>query len=164
MRKKSSLLIVPVLGLLLGAGQEGSSNPELEQGRIRLVLKQYVQALESENVQQLAQLFAPDDNMVTVSVHIPGIVQGAEGLLAAAKGWFAAVQDIQVVVHNEVIKVNQAGDAAWASFMLDQSHVIPKRQERFAFKGTRVTWGLEKREGKYLIVQGHWSFVSRGEN
>ena len=164
MRKKLSLLIIPVLGLFLWAGQEVSSDPELEQEKIRLVLKQYVEALESENVQQLSQLFAQDDDMVTVSVHIPGIVLGPGGLMATAKGWFAAVQDIKVVVHNEVIKVNQAGTAAWVSFTLDQSHSLPDRQERFEFKGTRVTWGLEKREGTYLIVQGHWSFVSKGQN
>jgi len=162
MKKMLSLLIIPVLALFLLAGQEGSSDSKLAQEEIRLLLSQYVKALESEDVQQLSQLFAEDDDVVTVSVHIPGIVRGPEGLIATAKGWFAAVQDIKVVVHNEVIKVNQAGNAAWVSFTLDQSHAFPNRQERFEFKGTRVTWGLDKRNGKYSIVQGHWSFVSKG--
>jgi ketosteroid isomerase-like protein len=163
MRSMLSLLITWLLGLLLVAGQERSSDSKLEKEKIRLVLGQYVKALESENVKQLSQLFAEDDDLVTVNVHIPGIVLGPERLKATAKGWFDAVKGINVVVSNEVIKMNQAGNAAWISFTLDGSHSLPDRQERFEFKGMRVTWGLEKREGKYLIVQGHWSFVSKDQ-
>jgi ketosteroid isomerase-like protein len=159
MRKLAWFLLVPGLGLLVLAGQAASVDSKSEKEKIRSVLKQYVRALEAEDVEKLSKLFAQDDDLVTISVHIPGIGLGPKVFKDTAKSWFDAVQDIDVTIKNEVIKVNSAGSAAWVSFTLDESHSLASRPGRHESPGMRVTWGLEKRKGSYLIVQGHWSFV-----
>jgi ketosteroid isomerase-like protein len=160
MRKMLLLSLNLSLGLLLLAGGGESSNSESEQEKVLRVVKQYVKALKAEDVETLSQLFVQDEDLVTISAHIPRIGLGPEILEATAKGWFDAVEDIDVTVRNEIVKVGQAGKAAWVSFTLDGNHSIPNLQEPFEFEGMRVTWGLEKREGDYIIVQGHWSFAS----
>lgn len=160
MRKTLLWSLIPMLGLPLLAGGEESSDGKSEQERVLRVVKQYVKALEAEDVETLSQLFVQDKDLVTISVHIPGIGLGPEILEATAKGWFDAVENIDVTVKNEIVRVSQTGKAAWVSFTLDGNHAIPNRPERFEFEGMRVTWGLEKRKGDYIIVQGHWSFAS----
>ena len=159
MGKILMLSLIPSLGLLLLAGEGGSSDSKSEQEQVLRVIKQYVTALEAEDVEMLSRLFVQDEDLVTISAHIPKAGLGPESLEATAKGWFDAVKDIEVTVKNEVVKVGQAGKAAWVAFTLDGSHIVPNRQERFEYEGMRVTWGLEKRKGNYIIVQGHWSFV-----
>jgi ketosteroid isomerase-like protein len=159
MRRTLLLLLTLALGLPLLAGGGRSSDDKLEKERAQLVVKKYVEALETEDVEALSQLFVQDADLVTISVHLPEIGVGPKILEATAKGWFDAVKDIDVTVKNEVIKMSQKGNAAWVSFTLDGSHSVSNRQGRSEFKGMRVTWGLEKRKDRYIIVQGHWSFV-----
>lgn len=162
MRTLFVLLLIPGLGLLLLAGRGQGSDAEREKEKVRSVLKRYVSALEAEDVLQLSQLFVEDEDLVTVNaVGPPGIARGPAKLKAAAQGWFDAVENIDVTVRNEVIKVHPAGHAAWVSFTLDGSHSFPDRESGYEYTGMRATWGLEKRKGDYRIVQGHWSFVSK---
>lgn len=143
------------------AAQSGTPDAESEKAKVRLVLKEYVKALEAEDLEKLMRVFAQDDDLATVSVATPGIDLGPNRVKAMAKSWFDAVKDIDVTVKNEVIKVNSAGNAAWISFTLDGSHSHPSRQGRYTYEGMRATWGLEKRKDTYLIVQAHWSFVAK---
>jgi ketosteroid isomerase-like protein len=159
MRRLILFALAVGVGFFALAARPGKPDAESGKAKVRRVLENYVKALEAEDLEQLSRLFAQDDDLATVNVGTPGIGLGPKSVKAAARSWFDAVADIDVKVKNEVIKVSPAGNAAWVSFTLDGSHSYPNRKDRYHYKGMRVTWGLEKREGNYLIVQGHWSFV-----
>jgi ketosteroid isomerase-like protein len=154
-------LVAPLAVFALVAQDE---TPEVEaaRGAVETSIRSYTEAIQAEDVKSLMNLFAQDDDLVTVNVHLPGIVRGPDAVASAARQWFSAVEAPKLVVRDRTIRISPTGEAAWAAFVLDQSHSIPGSSERYTFTGTRVTWGLEKRNGNYVIVQAHWSFVSKG--
>jgi ketosteroid isomerase-like protein len=164
MKKLALFAVVLGFAFVTLAAQSGKLNVEAEKAKVRLVLETYVKALEAEDLEQLLRLFVRDDDLATVNVMTPGISLGQKHLKAATEGWFNAVKDIDLTVKNETIKVSSAGDAAWISFTLDGSHSYPNQPGRYDYKDMRATWGMEKRKGRYLIVQGHWSFVCNDRN
>ena len=158
MRIVISLILVALTTVVVLAARAEDSDAATEAKAVTAVIDSYVEALEAENVEALMRLFAKDPDLATVNVHLPGIVKGPKKVAAVASEWFGAVEAVDVEIREKVVKLNAAANVAWVSFVLDQSSSIPGSSERYSFPGMRVTWGLEKRDGEYVIVQAHWSF------
>ena len=56
------------------------------------------------------------------------------------------------------VNLSKSGDVAWYSCILDDFGEFKGRP--YAWKNTRWTGVLEKRDGRWVIVQMHFSFAS----
>jgi ketosteroid isomerase-like protein len=68
---------------------------------------------------------------------------------------------MKMAIRDQVIKVSAAGDAAWFSQVVDLS--IETKGQTVKLDGARLTGILEKRGGKWLVVQMHFSVGVAGQ-
>jgi len=73
----------------------------------------------------------------------------------------AAFDNMHMDIHDQVIKISSAGDAAWFSQVIDWS--IEAGGQPIKLEGARATGVLEKRDGKWLLVQMHFSVGVAGQ-
>ena len=96
-------------------------------------------------------IYHPDSRSTVVG--FPAFKEMTEGLFMNPK--FKAIgSDIRDLRVN----ISHGGDVAWYSCILDDYGEFDGRQ--YAWKDTRWTGVLEKREGSWKIVQMHFSFAS----
>lgn len=74
---------------------------------------------------------------------------------------FAAFDDASYEVSNRTIKISKSGDEAW--FTEIQNIKLIVNEEQLEIKNARHTGVLEKRDGKWVIVQSHFSLPVEGQ-
>ena len=80
---------------------------------------------------------------------------GFEAILKAMKTQFDELESILINISDQNIKINKAGNTAWFSQILNYNFIY--QDENMSFEGIRFTGVLEKRDGKWVLVQGHLS-------
>ena len=106
----------------------------------------------------LYSVTANDSDYVEVD---PGnkIVRGFEQFRKAEKFWGSPdFKAVRYEIRDLKINVSKSGDAAWYYCVLDD--VNEWKGKPASWMNTRWTGVLEKRDGKWAIVQMHFSFAS----
>ena len=122
------------------------------------VLKQLIEGYKKHDIDGLLALYASDHDMITIGTGIDEKRIGLVGRRAQLERDFAQVEEISI----EIIwhSVSTAGSVAWVA-----SDVIARG--KVGDKGTsipmRATFVLEKRNGKWLIMQSHISIPSMAQ-
>ena len=129
---------------------------EIEKEAIQAVLDHYHKALGNEDMEMISKLYAHDNDII--QFNDVGTWTGWNEIEPGFQKWFDESENIKFNFRNEIIKVHDSGKAAWISFIQDGSIIFKNQPE--SFKDARVTWGLEKRNGKWVIVQAHFSAIS----
>ncbi len=127
---------------------------------VNALLDQYETVLETNNMELLSSITAHDADMVNFGTSADERVVGWEALSQLMQAQFDATESSEVTVKDRVIKVHEEGKVAWYSEINDW--VVTMNGEEMTLNGFRVTGVLEKRDGKWLIVQLHFS-VPDGE-
>ena len=65
------------------------------------------------------------------------------------------MESIKLTFRDEIIKVDDLGNAAWVTFFQDGTLISNDHITNIS--GIRVTWGMVKRNEKWVIVQTHYS-------
>lgn len=133
---------------------------EAEKPKIQSILDQYVQAWKTEDIEIFAKIFAQDEDMVVVFADKAEPLIGWYSFKEAINEWFESVESegFNVSFRDQLIKVNASGNVAWLSCIEDGNFIY--QDQPVSIEGGRVTWGLEKRNGNWVIVQAHYSFPS----
>jgi len=159
---KKLLSILPLVILLCFTfgcqqGEDVAEEPavdiEAEKANIRTLFDQYAEAWESLNIDHFSEIFSDDADMVifdTQTIHV-----GWEAFKELLQNSFDLMNDVNITFRDYSIKVHHSGAIAWLSTLEDATWISQDQPNEV--KGMRVTWVLEKREGKWVIVQGHWS-------
>jgi ketosteroid isomerase-like protein len=71
------------------------------------------------------------------------------------------IEDVNVTFREYSIKVHPSGTIAWLSAFEDATWTLEGQPDEVT--GMRITWVLEKIEGKWIIVEGHWSVSEQEE-
>ena len=163
--KKPALFLVASPILLLacsrvgpdrGAGHESSATSiASDQRSAEAVLDQYLQAFRTRDQQGVAQVYAHDDDLVVFGSNPADRRFGWNATREYIRKYFAAVDAIDVTLKERQIKVHRSGKTAWFSQVLDWKETAGK--ETAAITGLRISGVLEKRDGRWLIVQLHAS-------
>ena len=148
------ILILFVVVILAINGCAEKVDIEAEKAQVQSVLDQLVQAWETEDVEMLSKIFAADVVIFSVYAGTDRFV-GWEAYKEFYIKWFEAVENIDVSVRDQVIKVNASGNTAWFSEIEDWNWVA--QGEPASVEGVRGTGVLEKRDGNWVIVQAHFS-------
>jgi ketosteroid isomerase-like protein len=88
------------------------------------------------------------------------IVRGFNEFRKAEKSWMSPdFQAVRYEIRDLNINISKSGDVAWWFCMLDDINTW--QGEPASWENTRWTGVMEKRNGKWVIMQQHFSFASR---
>ena len=115
---------------------------------------------KNKDFKLLYSVIANDSDYVEVD---PGnkIVRGIEQFKKAEKFWGSPdFKAVRYEIRDLKISLSRSGDVAWYYCVLDD--VNEWKGAPASWMNTRWTGVLEKREGKWVIVQMHFSFAKEG--
>jgi uncharacterized protein (TIGR02246 family) len=135
-------------------------NFEAEQAEVKTVLDQYNQASEKEDMALLESLFAHDADMLLIGTDANEWWVGWPGFKKAVEQQFAAFEQTKITISDQTIHVHGDGLAAWVAEKMNFTIMTQGQNVEVAIRFTCV---LEKRQGRWLIVQGHASVPASGQ-
>lgn len=133
-------------------------NVEAEKAIIEKVIQNSIGWAKDKDLQLLYSVIADDSSYLEVQP-TNRVVKGISEFKKAENFWmnpdFKAVRFETRDMH---INISQSGTVAWWYCMLDDINMW--KGEPANWENTRWTGVLEKRDGKWVIVQMHFSFAS----
>ncbi len=162
---KSSAVLASVLLVLSLAGcaqnQKQQVDVGAEKAKVKAVVDQYAQALQTEDMGAIDRMMSHDADMVTFGTDANERWVGWDSLRSAIQQQFAAFDSTRVNVYDQMIKVHPSGEVAWFSERLD---VFTKASgQPVNLHGVRMTGVLENRNGNWVFVQFHVSMPVSGQ-
>ena len=134
---------------------------EAEKVAVQTAIDQLSQATETKDIELFSQLVAHDEDMVSFGTDAAERWIGWESSKEAAQKQFDAFDSIKFSVRDQIIKISQSGTVAWYSQITDLQVIM--QGEQISVEGIRSTGVLEKRDGKWVLVQSHGSVPVSGQ-
>lgn len=153
MKNYYALLIIASLFVFGSCTQQ--VDIESEKVQVDNVLDQVIKVWETEDMQSLSDIFAHDSDMVIFGTEAGERVVGWDSFQELMQNQFDTTDSSKISVSNRVVKFNNTGNAAWFSEVIDW-HLVSDGQD-VNLNGLRGTGVLEKRNGKWVVVQLHYS-------
>lgn len=159
MRKIQVILLFLLLIVISSCVQQVDFDAEKEQ--VNTVLNINIKASETKDIAAISNVYAHDSDMIVFGTDLAERFVGWENLEKALKEMFAAFDDASYEVSNKTIKIGKSGDVAWFTEIQDIKLIV--NEEQLEIKNARHTGVLEKRDGKWVIVQSHFSLPVEGQ-
>jgi ketosteroid isomerase-like protein len=140
------LVAFPLQGLVMAA------DPAVEK-EVKAVLDAYATAFEKKDVNGIMALIAPDSNAVFIDSDVVLPFSGLEKIKGIYTRDFSQMESGTLTY--AATSISSKGDVAWFATAVNASVVIDKEKSTVPAQWSGV---LEKRGGKWLIVQSHFSF------
>ena len=128
------------------------ASSKAEEVAVKTVVDQFAQAWETEDMTLFSRVMAHDADMVNFGTDAAEHFVGWEALRDAAGKMFPAFEKTKLTVKEQVIKIHSSGNAAWFSELVDWDLLVEGKP---VHQSCRFTGVLEKRKGKWIIVQFH---------
>ncbi len=152
------LVFVLCLTLLAaGAARVGADASQIDK-EVKELTAKFLSAYEKKDLAQVMALFAKDSNVVVIDNSPGGRHVGAAEIENAFEREFA--ETAKVTMKSEWTSVGKQGNVAWFSSELTAKMTSPEENLTIPIRWSGV---LSKREGKWLIVMTHFSFISPDE-
>jgi ketosteroid isomerase-like protein len=165
--KRLPVLVIPFLGLILAlasvAGRERADAPGEgdadERARIEKAIHACIGWAKTKDFGLLYSVIAADADFL--EVHPDGkVVKGIEEFKKAEAFWGSPdFKAVRYEVRDLKIKLSRSGDVAWFAGILDDINEWKGRPA--SWEDTRWTGVLEKRDGRWVMVQQHFSFAAK---
>jgi len=137
------------------------SNPfniQQEKQLVEKVIHGSISWAKNKDINLLYSIIANDTSFIEVHPE-EKVVRGFEDFKKAEKFWMNPdFKAIKYEIKDLSINFSNSGDVAWFFCMLDDINEWKGRPANW--ENTRWTGVLEKRNGKWVIVQQHFSFAS----
>lgn len=154
--RKITVLIALLAGMFILQGCQETCDEEKAISEVQLVLQRYVIANENKSVDLLKEVWAPDENIVIFGTDSDEKLMGWKQVKNTFLKQFENFEETYISVTDQNININCNGKTAWFSEILNYNYTTTEGDSR-SFEGIRFTGVLEKRDGKWLIVQSHMS-------
>jgi uncharacterized protein (TIGR02246 family) len=128
------------------------------EAEIKAVLTGLTDSYQKRDLEGLMACFAPDSDTVFYGTGADEKRIGPAGIRIQAQRDWDQTEAISMAF--DWISVSAAGPVAWAA--VDGAFKIRAGGQAFAMPA-RATFVLEKRDGKWLIVHGHFSAPAAGQ-
>jgi hypothetical protein len=158
--KKVFASLLPLAALLI-IFCEKQVDIEAEKADVQTTINQFYQILETEDIQLLSQLVTHDEDAVSFGTDAAERWVGWESFKEAIQQQFDAFDSTKLNVRDQVVKVSKSGTVAWYSEIVDFQ--IFSQGEQINVDGLRATGVLEKRDGRWIVVQVHNSIPVSGQ-
>lgn len=113
-----------------------------EETKIEEAIKQFFQAMDTQNYELMEKLVAHDADMIHIGTNSDEIWKGWDELKDATIEQFAELKYYKAQVYELKVKISHSGNAAWYSHLLDAK--IKSNGKEQIWKGARFTGGFEK--------------------
>jgi len=159
--KMLTLLVTPgILTLVLAAcGETGSrSNPEEDKILVEQAINNSIGWARTKDLNLLYSVIANDTGFL--EVHPEGkVVRGISEFKKAEAFWMSPdFRAVRYEIRDLNINISESGTVAWWFCILDD--INEWKGEPANWEDTRWTGVMEKRDGRWQIVQQHFSFAS----
>jgi ketosteroid isomerase-like protein len=165
--KKYAPVLIPCLGLILAfaslaaresAGLFGASaGNEVE--RIEQSIRDCIGWAKTKDFRLLYSVIANDADFLEVHPN-DRVVKGFEDFKKAETFWKSPdFKAVRYEIRDLKISLSKSGDVAWFYCILDD--INEWKGQPSNWENTRWTGVLEKRGGRWVIVQQHFSFASK---
>ena len=129
--------------------------------QVRAVMDKFAEAWQAKDVAAATRLTVQDADMIWIGTDAAERWVGWKQLKSSCERQFAALEKLKLVPHDRVVKVSQGGDVAWVFELWDMDVVSGGQPAKI--KDMRSTFVLEKRQGHWLLAQGHFSIGVAGQ-
>jgi len=126
-----------------------------DQHSVEALLDRYLYAFHTRDPENVSQVYAHDDDLVVFGSNPADRRFGWNATREYVQKYFTAVDAIDITVKERRIKIHRSGETAWFAQVLDWKETAGK--EIATIIGLRISGVLEKRDGRWLIVQLHAS-------
>jgi len=143
--------------------EEIAAAVDLEAAKVAVnsVLDQWIQVIDTENLELFSKLMAHDPDMVSFGTDAAERWVGYESLENSMKKQFESTEENKGTSRERVITVHKSGEVAWWSELWDWKGKA--QGQPFVLEGMRLTGVLEKRNGNWVIVHVHASVPVSGQ-
>lgn len=133
-------------------------NRETERKEIEKTISSNIGWVKEKNIELLYSVIANDTNYISVSPN-KRVVKCFEDVKANVPFWMSPeFKYVRHELRDLEITFATCGDVAWFFCVLDDINTY--KGQPAEWNNTRWTGVVEKREGKWVIVQQHFSFAS----
>jgi ketosteroid isomerase-like protein len=150
------ILLVALSGVLSAAACGPRPDPEAEKAAVAKVIDNNIAWFKDKDFDLLFGTYTEGPDLFMYQLDTASTIRGFEEFKKYSEGW--KNPDIRYgghKYHELNIHLSRAGDAAWFEALLEDCAQFKDRPVR-CFT-TRLTGVLEKRAGRWLIVQQHFS-------
>ena len=135
-------------------------NLEEEKEKVALVLEKYVIASEKRDIDLVHDIWAGEPDIVVFGTAGDEKLIGWESIKNAMERQFSSFEDIYISVHDQVIQVDEMGQTAWFSEIVNYNYIYQGEPKQY--EGLRFTGVLQKFGEDWYIVQSHMSVPAAG--
>jgi len=158
MKNFVSLILVGLI--FVGCQQVKNNKQEVvdlkkEKEMVTLVLEKYVLANEKQDIDLVREIWASSPDIVVIGTNSDEKLIGWDAIQKVMQRQFDAFDDTYISVHDQVIEINETGNTAWFSEILNYNYIY--QGEAKQYEGLRFTGVLEKNNNDWFIVQSHMS-------
>ena len=143
---------------LLSQISNQTNNGETEKQLVEKAIHDCIGWAKDKDINLLYNTIANDSTFLEVHPN-DRIVIGFEDFKKAEKFWMSPdFKAVRYEINDLIINFSKSGDVAWFFCMLND--INEWKGQPANWENTRWTGVLEKRNGKWVIVQQHFSFAS----
>ena len=144
--------------LTSGQNTNNPFNIQQEKQLVEKIIHGSIGWAKNKNINLLYSIIANDASFLEVHPD-EKVVRGIEEFKKAEKFWMSPeFKAVRYEIKDLTINFSKSGDVAWFFCMLDD--INEWKGQPANWENTRWTGVLEKRNGKWVIVQQHFSFAS----
>jgi ketosteroid isomerase-like protein len=128
---------------------------EIRVNRVKWFVGHYVARWDAKDRESVVAMTAPDADGVFITAESPRIWVGFPTMMPAVEGVFRAFDSRRSTVRDLRVKLLAGGKVAVATFVLDTEG--QHQGKPFATSGMRMTYVLEDRDRRWMLVSAHGS-------
>ena len=156
--KNLILLLIPAFFVFPSCQESECIDLNKEKENVELLLEKYVIANEDQKIELAEEIWADDEQIVAFGTSSDEKFVGWKAIKTTIQKQFDSFSNTYISVSDQKININCTGNTAWFSEIINYNFIrdsIP-----LSYEGIRYTGVLEKRDGKWVIVQSHMSIPS----
>ena len=155
--KRTHLILMVSLLVFSACKQDKSPVCDVvaEKKAVKLALEKYIIANEARNISMIGELWANDTNVLSLGTDRQDILKGFDAVKQKFLSQFERFENTFISSRDQVIYIHPACETAWFSEMLQYNYTVNDIAKEYS--DLRFTGFLEKRDGKWVILQTHLS-------
>lgn len=126
-----------------------------EKEAIKLTLQKYIIANEAHNIAMIGELWANDSAVLSLGTDRRDVLKGFDAVKQKFSEQFERFENTFISARNQEIYIHPKCETAWFSEFLQYNYT--HNDKSVEYSDLRFTGFLEKRGGKWVILQTHLS-------
>jgi len=156
MKKISFLSILLIVFLSFNSCKDKCDyDTDLETSKIETVLEKYVIANETQNLELVKKVWAPQDDIIVFGTTSDEKLVGWDNIQETMERQFGSFKDTYISVSDQYIKINETGNADCFAEVINYNFIY--NGEARSYEGVRFTGVMRKIDEEWYIVQSHMS-------